>query len=261
VAEALDTIKPWAVVNTAGWVRVDDAEDQPEACMAANATGAGVLARVCADRGVRLVTYSSDLVFDGRSDRPYLETDSPNPLNVYGRSKAEAERLVLEAGGEALVVRTAAFFSPADPHNFAAWVARELQAGRGVRAASDRVVSPTYVFDLVRTSLDLLIDGDTGLRHLVNGGAVTWAEFAVRVAEVLGLDAGLVQATPAAAMGWRAERPANAALATTRGQILPSLDSALSHFADHYRPETPVPAEKPTRTRQASAARPPPTLS
>ena len=252
VGEALDAIKPWAVVNTAGWVRVDDAEGEPEACMAANAVGAGVLARACAERGVRLITYSSDLVFDGLSDRPYVEADQPNPLNVYGRSKAEAERLVLEAGGDALVVRTAAFFSPADPHNFAVWVAGEIAAGRTVRAASDCVVSPTYVFDLVRTSLDLLIDGDTGVRHLVNGGAVSWAEFAVRVAEALGLDAGKVRPTPAAAMGWAAPRPRNAALGTTRGQILPSFEAALAHFADHYRPDTPVVA--PTRTRKPRPA-------
>jgi dTDP-4-dehydrorhamnose reductase len=91
-----------------------------------------------------------------------VESDAPNPLNVYGRSKAEAERRTLAAGGKPLVVRTAAFFSPHDPHNFAAWVVRELSAGRPVRAAEDAVVSPTYVPDLVRAAFDLLIDGETG---------------------------------------------------------------------------------------------------
>lgn len=255
VAEALDAIKPWAVVNTAGYVRVDEAETDVDACMAANAVGVGVLARACAERGVRLLTYSSDLVFDGTSDRPYVETDEPNPLNVYGRSKAEAERLVQEAGGDALVVRTAAFFSPADHHNFAAWVAHEIAAGRPVRAANDCVVSPTYVFDLVRTSLDLLIDGDTGIRHLANGGAVSWSEFATSVAEALQLDPALVSPTPAAAMGWAAQRPRNAALGTTRGQILPSFEGALAHFAEHFRPEPLPVAVAPTPRPQRPAAR------
>lgn len=261
VAAALDDIKPWAVVNTAGWVRVDEAEDDEAGCMAANATAAGVLARACAERGIRLATFSSDLVFDGRSRRPYVETDAPNPLNVYGRSKAEAERLVLEASGEPLVIRTAAFFSAADPHNFAVWAARELAAGRTVRAAEDCVVSPTYVPDLVRASLDFLIDGETGIRHLANGGAVSWAEFAVRVAEALELDPGKVQGAPASEMGWKAERPSRAALGTVRGQILPSFEAALARFADAFRLEpeaTPVP---PPGRRKTPGARVRPAVS
>lgn len=255
VAAALDALKPWAVVNAAGWSRVDEAEDDPAGCMAANAAGAGVLAQACAERGIRFVTYSSDLVFDGRSTRPYVETDVINPLSVYGRSKAEGERLVLEAGGAALVVRTGPLFSPTDTGNFAVFVARELAAGRTARAASDRVVSPTYVYDLVRTSLDLLIDGETGLRHLVNGGAVSWAEFAVGVAEGLGLNAGLVRPVCGAEIGWAAERPRNAALGTERGQILPSFESALGHFADHFRPET-APAARPARAVRVGTGRP-----
>jgi dTDP-4-dehydrorhamnose reductase len=253
VAEALDAIKPWAVVNTAGWVRVDDAEDDPAGCMAANADGAAVLAEACAERGIRLVTFSSDLVFDGRNARPYVESDTPNPLNVYGRSKAEAERRVLAAGGEPLVVRTAAFFSASDPHNFAVWAARELAAGRTVRAAGDCTVSPTFVPDLVRAALDLLIDGETGIRHLANGGAVTWAEFAVQVAEALGLDAGRVQAVPASAMGWKATRPANAALGTERGQILPSFEAALERFAHDFQPELEIAPSPPARLRKPAA--------
>jgi len=261
VAAALDAVKPWAVVNTAGWVRVDDAEDDPDGCMAANATAAGVLARACAERGVRFLTYSTDLVFDGRRRRPYVESDRPSPLGAYGRSKAEAERLVAEAGGDSLVIRTAAFFSPGDPHNFAAWVARELAAGRPVRAAGDRVVSPTYVPDLVRHSLDLLIDGDQGVRHLANADGVSWAEFAVRVAEALGLDAGRVTSTTAAELGWRAERPRYAVLGTSRGQLMPSLESALARFAERF-PREPEALREPAPRRAArGAARSRPTLN
>jgi dTDP-4-dehydrorhamnose reductase len=130
-------------------------------------------------------------------------------------------------------VRTAAFFSPHDPYNFAAWVVRELSAGRPVRAAEDAVVSPTYVPDLVRAAFDLLIDGETGIRHLVNDGAVSWAEFAVRVAEVLDLDRRLIQPAPRTEMGWRAERPAYAALATERGQLMPTFERSLAEFAEH----------------------------
>ncbi|MDB5426054.1 MAG: dTDP-4-dehydrorhamnose reductase, partial [Phenylobacterium sp.] len=197
IARVLEAAQPWAVVNAAGWVRVDDAEADPAGCMAANAEGAVRLARACRDRGLPFTGFSSDLVFDGRRDRPYVEGDAPSPLNVYGASKARAEAEILGLGGQALMVRTAAFFSPYDPYNFAAQVLRTLAAGQAFAAADDLVVSPTYVPDLVGAVLDLVLDGETGLRHLANDAAVSWADFARQVAGALDLDAGLVQGVPA----------------------------------------------------------------
>ena len=194
----LDEAQPWAVINAAGWVRVDDAEADEAGCFAANAAGAIDLARACAERGLGYVGYSSDLVFDGTSVRPYVESDPPAPLNAYGRSKAVAERGVLELGGQALMIRTAAFFSAFDPHNFAAHVVRTLSGDQRLSAAEDLIISPTYVPDLVDATLDLLIDGQTGLRHLANTGAVTWAAFARQLATALDLDPGLIDPTPSA---------------------------------------------------------------
>lgn len=231
VARALDEIAPWAVVNTAGWVRVDDAERDRDGCFRANTEGAAILAAACAERGLPFVTFSSDLVFDGEQAEPYAEHHAVNPRNVYGDSKASAERAVLEVGGRPLVIRTAAFFSPHDPYNFAAFVRRELTAGRAVEAAEDLVISPTYVPDLVHGALDLLIDGETGLRHLANAGACSWAEFARKIAHALGLPAQLVRPQPAASFGWPAPRPPRCALTSTYGQLLPTLDDALSRFA------------------------------
>jgi len=235
IGRALDRIAPWAVINAAGWVRVDEAETERAACLAANGHGAIALARACAERGLPFVGYSSDLVFDGRAGRAYVEGDAPAPLNVYGESKALAERGVLEAGGKALMIRTAAFFSPYDPHNFAAHVVRSLAAGQAMEAADDLVVSPTYVPDLVDATLDLLIDGETGLRHLANAGAVSWADFARRVAQALGLDAAMVIGRPAAAFGWPAARPAHAPLDSERGALMPSLDNAIARYAAMLR--------------------------
>jgi dTDP-4-dehydrorhamnose reductase len=231
IAGVLQAAGPWAVINAAGWVRVDEAEADPEGCMAANAKGAVRLARACRDRNLPMVGFSSDLVFDGRRDRAYVEGDAPSPLNVYGMSKALAEREIQALGGRALMVRTAAFFSPYDPYNFAADVVRTLAAGQAFQAADDLVVSPTYVPDLVGAVLDLLVDGETGLRHLANDAAVSWAEFARLVAGELDLDPGLVQSVPAASCGWRATRPAYAALATERGRIMPPLEDAIARFA------------------------------
>ncbi|THD58371.1 sugar nucleotide-binding protein [Phenylobacterium sp.] len=235
VRQALDTIQPWGVINAAGWVRVDAAEAEAPACLAANTDGAVRLARACAERGLPVVGFSSDQVFDGCAGRAYGEADKPCPLSVYGASKARAEAEILALGGHALIVRTAAFFSPYDPHNFAARVLRTLAAGQAFPAADDLVVSPTYVPDLVDAVLDLLLDGETGLRHLANTGAVSWADFARMVAAEMGLDPGLVRGVPAASFGWAAARPAYAPLATERGQLMPSLDSAIARYAAAMR--------------------------
>lgn len=228
---ALQRYAPWAVINAAGWVRVDDAEGDAAGCHAANASGAADLARACAARGVQFAGFSSDLVFDGLKGCAYDEDDVPAPLNAYGRSKLAAERGVLAAGGRGLIIRTAAFFSPYDPHNFAAHVVRSLAGGHSVPAASDLIISPTYVPDLVDATLDLVIDGEAGLWHLANRDALTWAEFAVRLARALGLDADLIQPVPAASFGWPAARPANAALVSARGWIMPSLENAIERYA------------------------------
>src|SRR5918997_1654531 len=82
---------PWAVINAAGYVRVDDAEQDRACCFRENADGAAILAEACETRGLGLVTFSSDLVFDGRATSPYNESAAPLPLNVYGESKAAAE--------------------------------------------------------------------------------------------------------------------------------------------------------------------------
>lgn len=231
IAEALDRHRPWTVINAAGYVRVDEAEADRAACMDANAAGAVRLARACDARGVGFVGFSSDLVFDGRLGRPYLEGDAVRPLNVYGQSKAKAERGVLDLGGRAMIIRTAAFFSPYDPHNFAFQVVRSLSRDEVFTAADDLVISPTYVPDLVDAALDLAIDGETGLWHLANEGAVTWAQFARRIAQAVGLDSGLVRDAAARTLGWAAERPASAPLASGRGRLMPTLDNAIERYA------------------------------
>jgi dTDP-4-dehydrorhamnose reductase len=227
----VEQARPWAVVNAAGYVRVDDAERDSQACFEINAAGAAHVAAACLDQGLPLVTYSSDLVFDGVQGRPYTEFDAPRPLSVYGASKAEAERRVLEILPSALVVRTSAFFGPWDGANF---VTRALQAiGRGEScpAAVDVVVSPTYVPDLAHATLDLLLDGESGLWHLTNEGAMSWYELARHAASACGLPVDRIESVPADELGWSAARPAYSALSSVRGRLMRSTHDAVSAFA------------------------------
>jgi dTDP-4-dehydrorhamnose reductase len=236
VAAMLDEASAWAVVNAAGYVRVDDAEADGERCMRENADGPAVLADACAARGVSLVTFSSDLVFDGEASKAYVESDAVAPLNVYGRSKADAEARVLASHPSALVVRTSAFFGPRDEYNFVTLALRALSRGERFVAASDSIVSPTYVPDLVNACLDLLIDGERGLWHLSNSGALSWAEFARLAARLAGLDESLIEGRPSGSFNFAARRPAFSALASERGALLPSVEDALSRYVSECDP-------------------------
>ncbi len=237
VERALTELKPWAVVNAAGYVRVDDAEREVDACLRENADGPAILAESCQRQGVLLLSFSSDLVFDGTSLEPYIESDAVAPLNVYGRSKAEAEIRVLSACPESLVIRTSAFFGPWDEYNFLTVALRTLAAGHSFVAAMDAVVSPTYVPDLVHACLDLLIDSECGLWHLANPGAITWADFARKAAKLAGLDATRIHPVSTQALGLAAPRPTYSVLGSERGVLLPSLEHAIARYL-HERQTT-----------------------
>ncbi|GAB2950823.1 dTDP-4-dehydrorhamnose reductase [Hymenobacter coalescens] len=227
---ALQRYNPWAIVNAAGYVRVDEAENDAALCYRVNTTGPKVLAEACAHHGIQLLTFSSDLVFDGQQLVPYMEDDTKRPLNVYGRSKSLAERDVLTAMPAALVVRTSAFFGPWDEYNFVHYALQAMRGGRVFEAADDLQISPTYVPDLVNTSLDLLIDEEAGIWHVANRGTYTWARLAQLASEAAGLNTALVRPRPAAEFRWPAPRPAFSALSSSRGMVLPTVEDGLVRY-------------------------------
>ncbi|UOR04168.1 SDR family oxidoreductase [Hymenobacter aerilatus] len=230
IAAALRQYEPWAVVNAAGYVRVDAAETESRQCYQENTLGPTLLAQACAAQHVPLLTFSSDLVFDGKQRRAYLEHDPARPLNVYGHSKLQAEQAVLAHHSKALVVRSSAFFGAWDEHNFVHHALTAARLGQPFAAAADVVVSPTYVPDLVNTALDLLLDEERGIWHLANDGTCTWAELARLAIETAGLDSGGVVSQPAASFGWAATRPNFSALGSQQGMLLPSLESGLHRY-------------------------------
>jgi dTDP-4-dehydrorhamnose reductase len=230
VERAIRETGAWALINAAGYVRVDDAEQDAEACLRLNATAAETLAQACAGAGIPFVAFSSDLVFDGTKDGSYVESDPVAPLGVYGRSKADCEARVLAAHPGALVVRTAAFFGPWDEWNFITRTLASLALGVPVDAADDLVVSPTYVPDLVHATLDLLIDGERGIWHLANAGETSWAELARTAARAADLDETLIRARSHTELGLAARRPRAVPLASERGRIMPPLEAALGAY-------------------------------
>ncbi|WP_019587477.1 family 1 glycosylhydrolase [Deinococcus apachensis] len=230
---ALDLLRaerPWAVVNAAGYGHIDEAERHHHQFWQTHAVGLTAWARACAARGVELLTYSSDQVFAGEGQAPYEEHDRPSPINAYGRAKLEAERQVLAAHPGALIIRSSALFGSGTSEDPLVNTLRRLSAGGTVSLDQDHRFSPTYLPDLVHTSLDLLIDGEQGVWHLVNRGESTWAELAGTLAEAAGLPRHRVRPVPGRELGWVAPRPRYSALRSHRAQLLPSLEDALGRY-------------------------------
>jgi dTDP-4-dehydrorhamnose reductase len=236
VQGVFERLNPWACINAAGYVRVDEAERDRAQCIRENVRGPRVLATVCASAGMPLVTFSSDLVFNGRRRSPYAETAPVDPLGIYGLSKAAAERHVLKCHTGALVVRTSAFFGPWDEYNFLTVLVRELMAGREVVVPNDLTVSPTYVPDLVHATLDLLIDGAAGLWHLANEGEITWEGLALRILEHFDLEPRGLVGRPAESLGWTARRPKYSVLTSVQGRLMPALSDSLTRYVAARQP-------------------------
>ncbi len=230
VEETLRQLNPWAVVNAAGYVRVDDAESDAHICWLSNVVGPANLASVCQEMGIPLVTFSSDLVFNGESLKPYIESDPVSPLNVYGQTKVEAENRVLAISEKSLVIRTSAFFGPWDEYNFVTKSLQEVMLQRMLDVPSDMIVSPTYVPDLVNASLDLLIDGESGLWHLSNPSELSWADFATMAAKAHGLETRYIRPCTAQEISMAAIRPGYSVLGSERGILLPALEHALERY-------------------------------
>ncbi len=236
VSRALRTFEPWAMVNTADYVTIDLAEGEPSPCFRENTTGAQLLARECNKRRVRFLTLSSDMVFDGQKDSPYVETDIRAPLSVYGWSKAEAEELVQQAMPAALIVRSGPVFGPWDKSNFLSLALQALAKGAPFAALADVTVSPTYLPDLVDAALDLLIDNESGIWHLANQGQVTWADFAERAASISNISSRSLRQCRQEDLRLPAQRPSYSVLTSERAILLPSLEDALVRLFQEMKP-------------------------
>lgn len=214
---AFSRCRPRLVINTAAYTHVDQAESEPELCWDVNVRGVERLVEACREAGAALVQISTDYVFDGRKTSAYVETDEPNPLSAYGRSKLEAERIAAALPNH-LIVRTAGLFGPAGPASrgsFVETMLRLAEGGKPIRVVSDRFASPTYTCDLARAIESLLRAGATGVYHVVNAGATTWHEMAVEILRLAGRHA-VVEPVLCADYPSAAARPRFSALDTRK---------------------------------------------
>ncbi|HEX7260899.1 MAG TPA: dTDP-4-dehydrorhamnose reductase, partial [Luteolibacter sp.] len=224
IHRALDEVALDVVILTAAMTAVDYCESHEAEAFAINAEGPREIARICADKGIKMVYISTDFVFDGEKNGPYTEGDEAFPINVYGSSKRMGEKHVLEASKENLVVRVSWLFG-SDGAAFPEWIIQQAMTRDAVALPEEKTGTPTFCEDLVTYLESLLMLGGnsaSGIVHLCNSGSCTWREwgqFCVDAAIAAGLDikaerVGGNRLEDVAA--FIAKRPVNSVLSTER---------------------------------------------
>ena len=229
LAATVRTLRPVAIVNAAAHTAVDKAEGEPELAQRLNAEAPAALAQAAAEVGAWLVHYSTDYVFDGSGTRPWVETDAPAPLSVYGRTKLEGEQRIQQSGCKHLILRTSWVYG-ARGQNFPKTMLRLAQERIELRIIADPVGAPTgaeLLADVTAHAIRHLQQRpqDAGLYHLVAGGEVTWNGYAKFVIEhaskaqsAIKIVAKEVAPVPTSAFPTPAVRPHNSRLNTTKLQ-------------------------------------------
>jgi len=221
--------RPGAVINCAAWTDVDGAEESEHDASLVNAQGAGFVADAAAKVYAKVVYPSTDYVFNGESG-PYGESDDPDPINSYGRSKLAGERATALVNGQSFIVRTSWVFGPYGG-NFVETMLRLGQGGGPVVVVHDQVGSPTYTGHLAVGLLRLMESASYGIHHMTGEGSCSWYEFAMEIfrqAEVV----TRVMASNSDMMERPAKRPANSVLVSRRSAPikLPPWQRGLSEY-------------------------------
>ncbi len=188
--EFAQNVSATVMICPAAYTKVDLAESEVELCMVINAKGPEVLAQVCRERGIPLVWYSTDYVFDGSGSAPKDEADLTGPLNTYGRSKVEGEERIMAVGGEFLIFRTSWVISSTGA-NFVKTMLRLGSEREELRVVSDQWGAPTSALDLARATVKALSRAQemyrqsgvfpSGIYHLTSSGETSWFKLALEI--------------------------------------------------------------------------------
>jgi len=241
IAQTVRAVAPDVIVNAAAHTAVDRAESEPELARALNALAPGVLAQEAQRSGAWLIHYSTDYVFDGSGDTPWLETDPTGPLNVYGQTKLEGEAAIRASGCQHLIFRTSWVYA-ARGGNFAKTMLRLARERDHLAVINDQIGAPTgadlladVTAHAIRSAMQRPELG--GLYHLAAGGQTSWYDYARFVIEFARqADAGIkvasdaIQAVPSSAFPTAAQRPLNSRLDTRKLQTTFNLQ--LPHWQD-----------------------------
>ena len=205
--DAVEEVKPDIVINAAAFTDVDGCESNRDRCFAVNALAVENIALACKPQNIPIVHFSTDYIFDGSKGSPYVEDDSPRPLNVYGESKRKGEELLLASSDNVLLIRSQWLYG-AHGKNFVRTI---LEKGRSldvVEVVDDQIGSPTYTADLAQAVQRLIESGQRGVFHVTNRGSCSWFEFAKKIFEFAGMNGVQVRPIKSSQLTRPAKRPA-----------------------------------------------------
>jgi len=216
VRHYFDVYAPAFVINAAAYTAVDRAEQEKDRVFQVNGEAPGVLAAICHQHHTRLVHISTDYVFDGTADEPYREDSPVNPQNVYGASKLEGEKQVMQFDPDALIIRTSWVYSEYGK-NFVKTMLKLMGEKEEIGVVNDQFGSPTYAADLAEAILSIIVSGkwEPGIFHFCNRGGISWYDFAVAIRDLSG-SACRINPIPTSAYPTPAKRPAYSVLDTKR---------------------------------------------
>jgi dTDP-4-dehydrorhamnose reductase len=229
LANTVQAVAPDVIVNAAAHTAVDKAESEPELARTINALAPGVLAREARQANVWLIHYSTDYVFDGNGDKPWLETDPVAPLNVYGATKLEGEQLILQSGCRHLIFRTSWVYG-ARGGNFAKTMLKLARERDSLSVIDDQIGAPTGADLLADITAHAIRKAQqrpelSGLYHLVAGGETSWhgyasfvIDFARRAGATLKVAPDAIKPVPTSAFPTPARRPLNSRMDTAKLQ-------------------------------------------
>jgi dTDP-4-dehydrorhamnose reductase len=240
IERLIDELKPEVIIHCAAIANVDDCESKPELAESVNSILPGRIAEAAAKHGIKMVQISTDAVFDGRTGG-YVETDFPNPLSVYARTKLGGELSVANVNPEALIARVNFYgWSMAGNRSLAEWFVNNLSTGNSVRGFKDINFCPMMVLDLVNTLTEAIELNLKGLYHMVGPQVMSKYDFGRAIAEKFGYNTALVTEASVNDAGLKAARSPNLTLSTEKlvkalGHDLPGFDNGMQKFYDQYR--------------------------
>ena len=205
VMELAREVKPYAIINCAAHTGVDACEDEWDKAYRINAIGPRNLSIAASETGAKMVHISTDYIFDGKADKPYIEFDRPNPQGAYGTTKLAGEKMVKDFADRYFILRTAWLYG--EGKNFVKTMLRLSESNDKVRVVGDQVGSPTSAKELAAAIAHLLFTENSGLFHATCAGSCSWAQFAEEIFRLAGKDTR-VEAITTEEFGAKAPRPA-----------------------------------------------------
>lgn len=210
IERCVDVFQPTCIINTAAMTNVDECEDKVEACRRINVDAVGFLAAISAEQNIHLIHLSTDFVFDGTSG-PYRETDLPNPLSVYAKSKADSEEILLRGDYKNWsILRTIIVFGQGhnlSRSNIVLWARETLQKGGEMKIVHDQFRAPTWADDLAWACIQTAVLKTYGIYHIAGPETFSIFEMVLRIADFYNLDKSRLVAVSSETLNQKAKRP------------------------------------------------------